>query len=70
MPALLCKTLSNTGAIESALSVPRDVTIRVKRQRDGEMRRRWYSAGLQRTEVLMVRDSRSSNPANSRLRNR
>lgn len=50
VPALLRRTLSNTNAIESALSVTRTVTARVKRWRDGDMRRRWCGAGLMRAE--------------------
>jgi transposase-like protein len=50
IPEALRRTLSNTNVIESALSVTRTVTARVKRWRDGDMRRRWCSAGLQRAE--------------------
>jgi transposase-like protein len=50
VPELLRRTLSNTNAIESALSVTRNVTGRVKRWRDGDMRRRWCGAGLMRAE--------------------
>jgi putative transposase len=50
VPDLLRLTLSSTNVIESALSVTRAVTARVKRWRDGNMRRRWCSAGLMRAE--------------------
>jgi transposase-like protein len=50
IPEILRRTLSNTNVIESALSVTRNVTARVKRWRDGDMRRRWCCAGLQRAE--------------------
>ena len=50
LPDLLRRTLSSTNVIESALSVTRTVTARVKRWRDGDMRQRWCSAGLMRAE--------------------
>ncbi len=50
VPEMLRRTLSSTNVIESALSVTRNVTARVKRWRDGDMRRRWCSAGLMRAE--------------------
>ena len=50
VPDLLRRTLSSTNVIESALSVTRTVTARVKRWRDGDMRRRWCGAGLMRAE--------------------
>ena len=43
-------TLANTNATESSLSVPRRVTARLTRWRDGDMRRRWRVAGLLRAE--------------------
>jgi transposase-like protein len=46
VPALLRKTLSTTNPIESAFSVAEQVTHRVKRWRDGDMRQRWCVAGL------------------------
>jgi len=55
LPDLLRRTLSNTNVIESALSVTRTVTARVKRWRDGDMRRRWCSAGLVRAETKFRR---------------
>jgi hypothetical protein len=47
---VLRKTLATTNPIESALSVTRQVTARVTRWRDGDMRRRWCVAGLLRAE--------------------
>ncbi len=55
LPELLRRTLSSTNVIESALSVTRTVTARVKRWRDGDMRRRWCSAGLARAEAKFRR---------------
>lgn len=55
VPELLRRTLSSTNVIESALSVTRNVTARVKRWRDGDMRRRWASAGLVRAETKFRR---------------
>jgi transposase-like protein len=46
----LRRTFSSTNPIESALSVTREVTRRVKRWRDGDMRRRWCAAGLLHAE--------------------
>jgi transposase-like protein len=46
----LRRTLSTTNPIESAISVARTVTGRVKRWRDGNMRKRWCAAGLLRAE--------------------
>lgn len=50
LPDMLRRTLSNTNVIESAISVVRTVTARVKRWRPGNMRQRWCAAGLQRAE--------------------
>ena len=50
LPELLRRTLATTNPIESALSVTRTVTARVTRWRDGDMRRRWCTAGLLRAE--------------------
>jgi putative transposase len=50
LPKLLRQTLSTTNPIESALSVVRTLTARVKRWRDGDMRQRWCTAGLLRAE--------------------
>jgi len=47
----LRKTLSSTNTIESAFSVAEQVTGRVKRWRDGDMRWRWCLAGLLRAEA-------------------
>jgi transposase-like protein len=55
VPELLRRTLASTNVIESALSVTRTVTARVKRWRDGNMRRRWCNAGLQRAEAKFRR---------------
>lgn len=50
LPEKLRKTLATTNPIESALSVVRTLTVRVKRWRDGDMRVRWCTAGLLRAE--------------------
>jgi transposase-like protein len=50
VPGALRRTLATTNPIESALSVTRRVTARVKRWRDGDMRRRWCVAGMLRAE--------------------
>lgn len=50
VPELLRKTLATTNPIESAFSVAENVTARVKRWRDGDMRQRWCTAGLLRAE--------------------
>ena len=50
LPEKLRRTLATTNPIESALSVVRDLTARVKRWRDGDMRLRWCAAGLLRAE--------------------
>ena len=50
VPELLRKTLATTNPIESAFSVAENVTRRVKRWRDGDMRKRWCIAGLMRAE--------------------
>jgi putative transposase len=50
VPELLRKTLRSTNPIESALSIAEDLTQRVKRRRDGDMRQRWCAAGLLRAE--------------------
>ena len=49
--AVLRRTLATTNPIESALSVTRRVTARVTRWRDGDMRKRWCTAGLLRAEA-------------------
>jgi transposase-like protein len=50
LPEQLRQTLATTNPIESALSVVRTLTARVKRWRDGDMRHRWCTAGLLRAE--------------------
>lgn len=50
LPERLRRTLATTNPIESALSVVRDLTARVKRWRDGDMRLRWCATGLMRAE--------------------
>jgi putative transposase len=50
VPELLRCTLATTNPIESAFSVAENVTRRVKRWRDGDMRHRWCIAGLMRAE--------------------
>lgn len=50
VPELLRRTLATTNPIESAFSVAENVTRRVKRWRDGDMRQRWCAAGLLRAE--------------------
>jgi putative transposase len=50
VPDLLRRTLATTNPIESAFSVAQNVTRRVKRWRDGDMRQRWCVAGLMRAE--------------------
>jgi putative transposase len=50
VPELLRCTLATTNPIESAFSVADNVTRRVKRWRDGDMRKRWCTAGLLRAE--------------------
>jgi putative transposase len=50
VPELLRRTLATTNPIESAFSVAENVTSRVKRWRDGDMRQRWCTAGLLRAE--------------------
>jgi putative transposase len=50
VPELLRRTLATTNPIESAFSVAENVTRRVKRWREGDMRQRWCVAGLLRAE--------------------
>jgi putative transposase len=50
LPRLLRRTLATTNPIESAFSVAQNVTRRVKRWREGDMRHRWCTAGLLRAE--------------------
>ena len=46
----LCRTLTNTNAIESMISVARTTTGNVKRWRDGKMIKRWVAAGMLNAE--------------------
>lgn len=46
----LCRTLSNTNAIESMISVAKTTTRNVKRWRDGKMIKRWVAAGMLNAE--------------------
>jgi transposase-like protein len=50
VPDLLRRTLATTNPLESAFSVAQNVTRRVKRWREGDMRQRWCVAGLLRAE--------------------
>jgi putative transposase len=50
VPDGLRRTLATTNPIESAFSVAQNVTRRVKRWREGDMRQRWCVAGLIRAE--------------------
>ncbi len=50
VPELLRKSLSTTNPIESAFSVAESVTRRVKRWRNGNIRKRWCVAGLMDAE--------------------
>jgi putative transposase len=55
VPELLRPALVTTNPIESAFSVAEKVPRRVKRWRDGEMRKRWCTAGLLRAESTFRR---------------
>jgi transposase-like protein len=55
LPDLLARTLVTTNPIESAFSVAGNVTRRVKRWRNGDMRQRWATAGLMRAEAAFNR---------------
>ena len=55
LPDLLTRTLVTTNPIESAFSVAGNVTRRVKRWRNGDMRQRWATAGLMRAEAAFNR---------------
>ena len=46
----LRQSLSSTNVIESALDTARTVTRRVKKWRDGSMKKRWCAAGLRKVE--------------------
>jgi hypothetical protein len=53
--ASLRRTLATTNPTEPALSVTPQVTARVTRWRDGDMRQRWCAAGLLRAETKFRR---------------
>jgi len=55
LPVLLARSLVTTNPIESAFSVAGNVTRRVKRWRNGDMRQRWATAGLMRAEAAFNR---------------
>lgn len=55
LPAMLAKSLVTTNPIESAFSVTKTLTRRVKRWRNGDMRLRWATAGLMRAETKFRR---------------
>ncbi len=46
----LAKTLTNTNCIESMISVTRSTMGRVKRWKDGSMKKRWVAAGMLEAE--------------------
>ena len=46
----LSRTLTNTNAIESMISVAKTTTGNVKRWRDGKMIKRWVAAGMLNAE--------------------
>jgi putative transposase len=46
----LARTLTNTNCIESMISVARTTTGRVKRWKDGSMKKRWVAAGMLEAE--------------------
>ena len=50
VPDLLRRTLATTNPIESAFSIARNVTRRVKRWREGDMRQRCCVTGLMRAK--------------------
>jgi hypothetical protein len=55
VPGALRRSLATTNPIKSALSVTRRVTARVTRWRDGDMRKRWCTAGMLRAESKFCR---------------
>ena len=61
----LAKTLTNTNAIESMISIARTVTARVKRWQDGDMRRRWCASGMLEAERSFRRVKAASRCPNS-----
>jgi transposase-like protein len=46
----LARTLTNTNCIESMISVARTVMARVKRWKNGSMKKRWVAAGMMEAE--------------------
>jgi putative transposase len=46
----LARTLTNTNAIESMISITRSTSANVKRWRDGKMIKRWVAAGMLNAE--------------------
>ena len=46
----LARTLTNTNAIESMISITRSTAANVKRWRDGKMIKRWVAAGMLNAE--------------------
>jgi putative transposase len=55
LPEVIVKSLASTNIVESAFSVVRKLTGRVKRWRSGDMRKRWCLAGLMRAEKAFKR---------------
>lgn len=55
VPELLRKSVATTNPIESAFDTAKTVTSRVKRWRDGDMRKRWCAAGLLKAESRFKR---------------
>jgi putative transposase len=55
LPEIITKSLVSTNIVESAFSVARKLTGRVKRWRSGDMRKRWCLAGLIRAEQAFKR---------------
>ncbi len=50
MTGTLAMTLRSTNPVELMISIARSTTGKVKRWRDGEMRRRWCAAGILEAE--------------------
>ena len=53
---VLPRLVATSSATGRALSNRRRVTARVTRSRDGDMRKRWYSAGLLRSESMLFEE--------------
>lgn len=51
----LARTLTNTNAIESMISICRSTARNVKRWRDGKMVKRWVAAGMLNAEASFRR---------------